>query len=77
MSELDIPSGPKTPAAIGRLAAIAIVSVVLIIFGRVIGIPLLDIIGELALENLLLMSSVVGFVMFLIAAKYRISEFQS
>lgn len=77
MSDLDIPSGPKTPAAIRRVAAIAIVSVVLIIFGSVIGIPFIDIIGEFALENLLLMSSVVGFVLLLIPAKDLISEFQS
>ncbi|TKX42924.1 hypothetical protein EXE41_16340 [Halorubrum sp. SD690R] len=77
MSDLDIPSGPKTPDAIRRIAAIAIVSVALIIFGSVIGIPFLDTIGEFVLENLLLMGSVVGFVLFLIAAKDRISEIQS
>jgi hypothetical protein len=77
MSDLDIPSGPKTPGAIRRIAAIAITSVVLIIFGSVIGVPFLDTIGEFVLEHLLLMGSVVGLVLFLITAKNRISEFQS
>lgn len=77
MGDLDIPSGPKTPSAIKRIAVIAIVSVGLIIFGSVIGIPFLDRIGGFVLEHLLLMGSIIGFVLFLIAAKDRISEFQS
>ncbi|TKX72921.1 MULTISPECIES: hypothetical protein [Halorubrum] len=77
MSDLDIPSGPKTPGAIRRIAVIAIVSVVLIIFGSVIGVPFVDTIGEFALEHLLLMGSIVGFVLLLIAVKNRVSEVQS